>query len=244
MAKIRDFRELGDFLRGLKSPLRRAAARALSKTAVAASNQAKRNTKTQFTGRPGKPKQGFLAAAIFPGFEPAGEGNNRRIADAFVGVKSQKGNLGTRPYGRIHEYGGPIIPRKAKKLWIPLSARKNLGGLYDLSNMTPSEFMEEKKRKGGPLDFFILRSKNGGYVAGARWVQARKTKVAREVKPFGGSSPKFKTGTKLSVKSVLLFALKDRVQMPARPYVRPAVEQEWKSYKDRLEFELAQLKGK
>ncbi len=88
----------------------------------------------------------------------------------------------TSKYAKIHEFGGKIVPKKAKMLAIPINAQADaLIQQYGRTRNIPNLFVYKAKSGG----LFLARSESG----------------------------------ELEV----LFALKDSVQMPPRPYVRPAV---------------------
>lgn len=209
--RVRPIRELaGYFRKELPHLLRQAAAEALLETTVKAEGRAKRNAARNFTGTSVRPKTGNLLNAIYSAFEMTVRGGQRRIGRAFVAVRANKGNAGTRPYGRIQEYGGVVEPKKAKHLWIPLFGPKSrLPG--NLHNMTPRDFVQGMKTKHRSLRFWIINSPHGK-VAGVS------TKTA------GTSS------SGMTVRDVVLFSLRNRVEIPARPYVTPAIEAELPFY--------------
>lgn len=200
MAKLLEIRQMADFIRSLDIPIARAANAALLETIVAAKAQAVKNANQNFTGTRDNPKTGNLANAIFEGFEV-----KKLFAEGFVGVRSKKGNEGTRPYGRIHEYGGQIKPVKAKWLWIPTFGPKSGGELSRWRNMTPSEFVRMMETG----DAFLKAHRTG-----SGWVALVSTGLGTNVVP--------------------LFNLVAEANMPARPYVTPAVEQEYEKFPDRI----------
>lgn len=201
--KVRPIHQLADFFRSeVLVGTRRAAAVALLETTVAAESQAKRGASKTFRGTRDRPKTGNLLNAIFSAFEL---GTGGKLAQGFVAVRSNKGNAGTRPYGRIHEYGGTIVPVKAKNLWIPLFGPKTrLPG--DLHNMTPRDFMELKKNPRGHV---------GG--------------ISAAILPGGVAGIAVK-GKGLRAKFTALFLLRKRVVIPARPYITPAIQAELPKY--------------
>lgn len=242
--RVYEIRELGEFLRSLHKGVRRATGKALVRTVVAGERQAKRNARENFKGTRDRPKSGFLLNAIFSGFELAGAGTARRIAEGFVGVKGRKGNKGTRPYGRIQELGGVIKPKKAKWLWIPLFGPKtNLPAGLDVNDMTPKDFMSAKRNEKSSIHWWILNGKKGGMVAGATIGVSKKSSGRRKVATLGNTVKRVtldKTTTRLKV--IPLFALKKMVDMPAKPYVGPAVEKEFPRFREHLAAELEGLK--
>lgn len=251
MAKVREIYELADFIRTISGKSRKATMRALLRTATAASAQAKRNARDNFKGSKDRPKQGFLVNAIFAGFTMKGSGESKQLAESFVAVKSRKGNVGTRPYGRIQEYGGEIEPVKAKSLWIPMTGPKSTGDAAPFKNLSPSDFMRNMKaQQKGKQSGFKYR-KSGGRAKTLKGVVklARRNLKVRAVKGefaiFGGMAwfvKKIGGGKRMREKFIALFALRQRVFIPARPYVRPAVEQEWAKFKERLDKELSRGK--
>ena len=139
--------------------------------------------------------------------------NNRRLSgkllnSIYSGVEANgEGFVGVRniPYGAIHEFGGKIVPVKANYLWIP--QRPAVG------RMTPREFIKLKKDR--PSLFFLSpkESPKGARVAGV-W-SSEKGNTARTLTP--------------------LFFLTKEVNMPARPYVGPGIEQALPLYPGYLE---------
>jgi len=181
--------QLVDSLRNAEAGVDRATKRALVQVTLQAEATAKVNAKAQFTGRHGRTLTGALLNSIYSGFEFDG-------ADlkSFVGVR----NI---PYGRIHEFGGDILPTKAKHLWMK---SHYVGPRF--KRMTPREFMNERMR--APQAFKFFESKKG-------------TLAAWHVEPS-------KKGGRGAVTA--LFFLLDRVTIPARPYITPAVKQAWDNF--------------
>lgn len=244
MAKVYELRQLGNALRALHGKVRKATTRALIKTVTRAERLAKRNTREVFKGTRDRPKKGLLMNAIFSGYETEGSGAKLRIADGFVAVRSRKGEEGTKPYGRIHEFGGPIRAKKAKHLWIPLFGPKTrFPGGYDFSDMTPKKFFDEKKSDPAGFHFWMVKAKTGGgYVAGVTYgaiakprAGGQKRVVAMPGKSVGRVS--FQK-TRVRLKTVPLFALKKSVEMPKRPYVGPAVDKEFPLFPQYVREEL------
>jgi len=203
MAKLLEVRQMAEFIMGLEKPIARAANVALLETVLAAKAKAVRNANENFKGTRDRPKTGNLANAIFEGFEL---GSSEMSTEGFVGVRSKKGSKGTRPYGRIHEFGGTIRPVKAKYLWIPLFGPKSSGQLGRFRNLTPSEFIRMMEEG----DAFMRFSMTGN-----GWVAV----VANEWTGFD---------------VVPVFNLVKEAVMPARPYVMPAVEEEYDKLPDRI----------
>lgn len=119
------------------------------------------------------------------------------------GQSLPRGFIGTRgiPYGRIHEFGGTITPKTARHLWI-----KQWGGRADkYRRMTPREFIQAKEQD--PDRFAILTSKRGGMIAAE--LEKRRNRPSN---------------------ITALFVLKDKVTIPARPYLIPAIEDALEAY--------------
>lgn len=244
--KIYEIRQLGAYIRGIHGTVRKATAKALFRTAVAATTQAKRNARDNFKGTKDRPKSGFLLNAIFTGFEMT-SGKNRRIADAMVAVRSLKGNRGTRPYGRIHEYGGVIRPVKAKSLWIPLFGPKSSGILGRLRDMTPRDFVHEAKesdKAGAARNITTVRKskigKTGFHTEKNQKMKGefffyRSDRGAR----FAAFSQRIGSGKNVRTKIFNLFMLRQVVKIPAKPYVRPAVAVEFAKLNERIAAEIA-----
>lgn len=240
MAKIYEIRELGAVLRAISGKVRRATARALLRVAVKATTAAKRNARNQFKGTRERPKQGFLLNAIFAGFRMTGSGNSKQIAESAVAVRSKKGRSGTKPYGRIHEYGGTIRPVKANYLWLPLFGPKSTGVVGRFRNMTPRDFVKETKRNARGKTGFKYRGKK----AKGKRPRERTMKGEFAIIPSAGGQPLASfiqhQGRGKSAKTLItpLFLLRQKVEMPARPYVTPAVTAEFANFKAVLDFEL------
>ncbi len=257
MAMVREIRDMAQFFRDITGRVRKATARALVKTVNAASNKAKRNEKERFHGSADRPLTGNLLNAIFAGFQLAGTGQNKTIGTGMVAVRSNKGQAGTRPYGRIHEYGGTIRPRKAKFLWLPMFGPKSTGDKGNFRDITPREFMkgimEQRKKR-----IFNTRSTKAG--ANAKGFNYK----GRSKKPGGGSKPTVKSlmgsfafinsdegliagfdkvsgrGKTERHKWITLFLLRKKVEIPAKRYVNDAVDEEFPQFKRRLAIELGE----
>jgi hypothetical protein len=214
MAKVYEIRELARVINSIADSTRRAETMALVRTVQEAERMAKVNCRNTFTGTRDRPKTGNLMNSIFSGYILSKSGDE--IASGVVGVRSRKGRAGTRPYGRIHEYGGTITPKTTKNLWIPLFGPKSSGILGQYRDMTPSDFVQRMRERGGGSDrFAIIPGATGGKVA---IVQRRGSGVRKSI--------------------LALFALRKRVDMPERPYIRPAVSEAMKGHKGRVEAEL------
>jgi len=87
-------------------------------------------------------------------------------------------------YGPIHEYGGDIVPKSARSLWIPVGEALTSAGVPRIS---PREAYPQVN---------IFRSPKSGKIIAMR-------KTDGEV----------------------LFVLRERVHIPARPYIRPSLKE-------------------
>lgn len=246
--KVREIREMGAWIRAISDKTRKATARALLRTAVAATNRAKLNARDAFKGTADRPKTGALLNSIFAGFTMTGQGDDRRIASALVGVRSLKGDRGTRPYGRIHEYGGRIKPVRAKNLWIPQTGPKTSGVESRFRDMSPRDFMAaflkaRKTGKSGHTYKTAIRGAKGKSIFGRRKYQTKAMKGTFVILPSGvaGFVQRFGRGKSAREKFIALFVLRKFVDMPARPYVTPAVEAEFPAFAQRFQEELAKV---
>ena len=123
------------------------------------------------------------------------EKRGKGLPIGFVGVRGI-------PYGAIHEFGGVITPKKAKNLWV-----KNYHAPKKFKRMTPTEFIDKMKSnptsdlKGGRETFSIITSKD------------KKTKIAALVQNYVTRPDKV----------TALFFLRQKVTIPKRPYLSPAI---------------------
>ena len=200
MAKPKNIAQLARYIQKTRNDILRAHAESLLKIVTDAEAQAKKNAVKQFIGRNGRKLSGRLLNSIYSGFETTP--GNKKLPTGFVGTRGI-------PYGRIHELGGTITPKKAKYLWIKDHTTKKF------RRMTPSEFVQ--KMKSGDSRFKILRGPKGAVAV----FQARKTKKKKEsVSDF-----------------LVLFRLTKKVVMPKRPYLQPAVDKallNYRSYSRRI----------
>lgn len=132
--------------------------------------------------------------------------SGRLFNSIFGGYKTTangiEGYIGTKgiPYGGIHEYGGTIKPKNARNLWL-----KNWTGVpKELKRITPTEFFNLMKQDKSR--FALFKSKAGNQIA---WYN-KKTKTKSQWIP--------------------LFFLKKSVEIPSRPYLRPAIQVATKRY--------------
>ncbi len=197
----RNIDELVEYLTRSKNAVEIAYVRSLVGLLSIAEAKAKRNATKQFIGRNGRKLSGRLLNSIYTMVD-----FNRSDSLLPVGV------LGTRgiPYGRIHEYGGEITPKKAKNLWV-----KQWGGRADkFRRLTPTEFIKLKKEN--PDEYKIFRSKKNNLIAAY-------TPAADDVVP--------------------LFVLRQRVEIPKRPYLAPALQEALQEFPERMNFNIrSQLK--
>lgn len=194
MGKVRDLRELSIYIRNTKSALVRGHAEAMLIVTGDAEAYAKRIATQKFTGRNGRKLSGRLLNAIYSGFTPFSAGQSLPVG--FVGTRGI-------PYGRIHEYGGRIVPKNAKHLWV-----KQWGGdANKFRRMTPREFIAAKQKE--PSRFRIFRSKAGNLIAAFQLIKNKASQKAR-ITP--------------------LFILKNQVTIPERSYIREGIALALKKY--------------
>lgn len=208
--KVRDIRFMAEFYQRIVGNVRQSLFRAMIRAVTKAELKAKQNVRDNFKGTKIRPKTGNLMNAIFSAFEA---GSGRQIGSVYVAVRSQKGREGvTRPYGRVHEFGGKITPKSAKNLWLPQTGPKSTGKLGKFKNVTPTDLVgsiigKKKGYDGLKGSFSIFRSKKGNIVAGF------------------AESKKMKSGSKNIFH--LLYVLKKEVKIRSRPYITPAMEAEY-----------------
>lgn len=174
---------------------------ALLETGVLARKLAIINAKRQFKGNPkiGRKLTGQLLKSIKVKFDVTDKGGGT----AFLTVEGI-------PYGAIQEFGGIIRPKPggAKHLWVKTDYRGKF------KRMTPTDFfnMRAKQRADNRAR---PRQKKGDRFRRTRTFDVFKSKkgnlIAAQVDHLK---------TKLKIRT--LFALKDSVKIPARPYLRPA----------------------
>jgi phage gpG-like protein len=140
--KVRDIKEMADYIKRVKKDLRRASLLTLVELAQYAQVEAIRNVKRNFGGR-GHKLTGQLMNSIYYEFE---------------GTVKPVAYLGTRgiPYGRIHELGGTIKPRAANWLWQPMPEKKGR-----FKRLTPSEFYKNYTKRGSRYGFINTRDNKG-----------------------------------------------------------------------------------
>jgi phage gpG-like protein len=182
MTSLEDFHAL---VMNSKSRVIRSYGKALIIVSQDARKYAVENATSQFKGneRIGRRLTGQLLSKIRITYETSPSS----LPKAFVGVHGI-------PYGAIHEFGGTIVPKKAKNLWVKVDYKD------EYKRMTPREFMEAKRFKDvGGDSYQIIKTKKRNLIA------AKITKLGRG-----------------KVKIRPLFVLRKKVTIPARPYLRPA----------------------
>lgn len=238
MATIKDISEMAAYIASLNEPILRSANLSLVKAVNKAENNAKRNVTKTFKGSRDRPKTGQLTAAVFSGYEFEGRSP---AASGFVGVRSKKGSAGTKPYGRIHEYGGIVRPKKAKYLWIPLFGPRSSGVLGRFNNMTPREFVKKmiESKKAGETTFEHWGGKNK---AGHRDLKKKRAvfSIFRSMNNelIAWYSERTGSGRSAREKGFALFLLRTKVIIPARPYIGPAVRKAWAELPDGIKKDL------
>jgi phage gpG-like protein len=194
MAETRNIREIVKYVRGLQTMRQKAYTVALIETATLARGEAIKIARTQFIGRNGRKLSSQLLDRIFSSIDTD---PGKEYPTAYVGTYGI-------PYGRIHEYGGTIRPKKAKFLWI-----KQWEGVPGfLRRITPKEFFINMKKM--PHVYGII-DQVAFYFGTKRKVKLRKGET------FGQAHKRL--GEFIS-----LFILRKSVKMPERPYLRPAVK--------------------
>lgn len=126
-------------IRSLTSSYEKAILLTLSKIGALAQFHAVKNSKNNFIGRGQRTLTGRLMNSIFWKV-----GKHNGMDSAFVGTRGI-------PYGKIHELGGKIEPKKSKYLWVrsPYAAKK--GSRF--KNFTPKDFY--MATKSDPSHYFF-----------------------------------------------------------------------------------------
>jgi hypothetical protein len=195
MAKLRDIREMVNYIASMKDAIIKGYGVALIESTVEAERRAKLNAVAQFSGRRGRKLSGRLLNAIYSGYEYGGG----ELPSAYIGVKGI-------PYGRIHEYGSKGLPggwitaKKAKNLWV-----KMYGGAADkFRRMTPTDYIRAMRTDNA---FKIFHSRSGNL-------------IAFYITKLGGKPARFKLTPLFHLRPKDV----DGVVIPERPYIRPAVQ--------------------
>lgn len=232
MAKrARNIRQLTNFARRTKDVYLAAHIDTLIRITQDAHLKTIKNAKRNFTGRGGRKLTGNLMKSINVGFE-GDFTRTKNISSLPIGVIT----VGT-PYGAIHEFGGDIEPVKANDLWVKVEHK----GRW--RHLTPTEFFELKAKAK------TRRKAQGRLMSKGLSVDGRGSKVRRKMKKEDFAIIPGKKGDvavhirkgKRKDKITPLFALKQFVKMPPRPYVGPAVGSALKFYRVKYARSLAGL---
>lgn len=192
--KVRNIQQLARYIENTRSKILRGHAETMMKVVAQAEANAKAIAKNKFIGRNGRKLTGRLLNSINSGFYTINK--TQSLPRGYIGTKGI-------PYGRIHELGGTIIPKKAKFLWMKDHTSKKH------RRMTPTEFIQSMKKD----DRFQLRMGTKGGVAG--YLKGRRKK---------------KKNMSISDFQVL-FRLTKKVRMPKRPFLQPAANKAAHDYK-------------
>lgn len=149
----------------------------------------------------GDPKIGRrLTGQLLKSIKVVFEVSKAQLPKAFLSVEGI-------PYGAIHEFGGTIKPRRAKNLWVKVDYKT------PYKRLTPREFMSMRGKRVGA----------GGAGAGVKTWSLFKTPkgatIAAEVRSFKSVPARVRP----------LFVLKKQVNIPERPYLRPAADKAGKA---------------
>jgi hypothetical protein len=216
MATIMEMRELKGYLDGLRQASQRGAVVGLMEAVNFGLAEAKKNARSNFTGRWGYRKTGALLNSIFAGFDMENPAN----LEGVIGVRANKGRNTedgeTKPYGRIQEYGGEIKPVKAKWLWQPLWDRRP----SFLRFISPRQFIAQMRSY--PQQFAIIPTHDGmGRVA--VWQGSTKAvKLGDKQRTFAAARERAQAKRE---NIYPLFLLRKRTVIPPRPYVTPAAQE-------------------
>ena len=161
---------------------KRGTALAVLEATEIAYKQAMLNAKTMFNNTQGYVRSGVLMNAIYRRYDKA-------TMSGYIGAKA--------PYSRIQEFGGVIVPRNAKHLWI-----KNYDAGSRFKRMTPTDFMTARNTDKASYPIFH-DPHSGRLIAGLMELKGKKYGPAQVI---------------------ALFTLVDKVTLPERPYIRPGVQ--------------------
>ena len=236
MAKTQNIRGLVNYIKTTKSAVFRGFSLAFLQAIEGARGEAIKNAKKNFTGRMGRKLSGRLINSIFAEVDVPSKGSD----------KVPSGSLGTRgiPYGAIHEFGGGIDPVNAKHLWVKVNHKGKF------KRLTPTEFFELRKKEQlrGKARTRLKRKGLAGpdrKTGASRAFKKRKTFDVFESRK-GNLIAAEVTHLKTKVKVNPLFALKDHVDIPERPYIRPAIRKSFRNFREIASFRIAQefVKGR
>ena len=191
--KIKNIKDIARYIETTRSKVVRGHAENLLKIVANAEAYAKKNATKQFIGRNGRKLSGRLLNSIYSGFDKLNA--SQSLPKGFVGTRGI-------PYGRIHELGGEIVPKKAKFLWMKDHTSRKF------RRITPREFISRMKKD----DRFQLRMGQKGGVA-VYLKGRRKKKKNMSVSDFQ-----------------VLFRLTKKVRMPKRPFLQPAADKAAREY--------------
>lgn len=247
MPTLRDISEMSAWVRQIPDRIEKGAAKGVIKATTEAERISKQMARIQFTGRNGYRKTGNLMNAIKAQYEmgqPNASIHGRPLLQGYIVVRGQKGKYpGTKPYGRVHEFGKPsqtdpepIRPRKAKHLWV-----KNWeGDARKFKDLTPTDFFNRMKQDPSsyrliypnpkinkqkiPIAWFFGEIKKQAKSRRSATAKTRKSRIGA-VKPRGKNKRyEKKAGPKIKgPRWIPLFFLRKSVKIPERPFVRPAV---------------------
>lgn len=114
----------------------RGVAKAIIETTEMAYKDAVLNARKNFNNTPGRTRTGQLMNAIFRGY-------NKEKGEGFIGVRS--------PYGAIQEFGGTVVPKNAKHLWV----KNYIGVDGQFKRWQPKDFMDAAEKDSS---FFIFKN--------------------------------------------------------------------------------------
>jgi phage gpG-like protein len=129
------------------------------------------------------------------------------------------------PYGAIHEFGGTITAKKAKHLWVKVDHKGKF------KRLTPREFFELRRKEQTRA-----RAKTTGRGGGRR---GKRYDIFRSKKGnlIAAEIDQLKSGNKIRP----LFVLKKSVNIPARPYIQPAIAAAVKDWPKLMARELRRI---
>jgi len=236
--KPRNIRQMVNYIKRVKNVYLAAHADTLVRITTDAQKRTIQNAKKQFPGRGGRKLSGNLFRGIKSGFEGdfRTTKNIRKLPRGFI--------IASAPYSAIHEFGGGIDPVKAKNLWIRVMHKGKF------KRMSPTEFFDAQKRerlRGKARKSLASRGLNTDKRAkgGKRGVRKSQRDESFAILPSKKSGV---TGVaahmvrqRRGFKITPLFVLKKHVDIPARPYVAPAIRSALRFYSAKYTRSLAGL---
>lgn len=224
MAEVRDISEIVLWIREVKDIIQKGTSLGVVEATNLAQNLAKQNVQRNFKGSSKRPKTGNLANSIYMKFH---QENNGDIS-GFIGSNAL--------YARQREFGGTILPVKAKYLWIPLFGKGD-----QVKGSTPTDFMNIP---GPARKFLHLKSGREGWLAGILTnklkIQHKFTKNGKRISKKNairssslinrllGRHRGIQHKVKLSAGKDMftpLFLLLKSVYQEGRPYLQPAAQE-------------------